>query len=401
MLSASLTQAIGFGAGSLSEQDVRTMLGTIDRQAVSRIVAAVIAGDGPGLFAEIDQLASRGTDFQALLDELIGLLHGIAVEQAVPGIAVGRRAGAPALDQFARALSGEDVQIFYQMALNGRRDFPYVPDPRRGFEMVALRLLTFRPLAAGEIELGSDSEGGESVPAAPEPETRATGDPAPSQGLSGGALGDSPGGLAGKKSDPVCPVGNGGTRGGLEQLQQPAGLAGSATPEQTSRQARVPKVEPAPTPAPAPALMPESALAAPLGATPPLRLEALQPVHWNRLFSELKISGVTRNIAANTVLSEVSGNHLRLVLDVQQALVYNEQHRQRLQAALGDYFDQSIELEVTSGEPPGETPALYRQRIKAERLQSAIVELEQDPNVQMLQEHFGGVLQRDSVRILD
>ncbi len=148
-------QAIGYGAGAVTADDVRSMLGTIDRQALTRLLAAVVAGEGRQLFDEIEQLAAQGTDFQGLLDALISLLHAIAVAQAVPETVPQGQADTQRIAGFARDLSGEDVQIFYQMAINGRRDMPYVPDPRRGFEMVALRLLTFRPVLDEERDEGS------------------------------------------------------------------------------------------------------------------------------------------------------------------------------------------------------------------------------------------------------
>jgi DNA polymerase-3 subunit gamma/tau len=388
-------QAIGFGAGTLFELDVRTMLGTIDRHALSRVLGAVIAGDGAALFAEIAALASLGTDFQALLDELISLLHGIAVEQAVPGVESAGRAQSVQLAEFARALTGEDVQIFYQMALNGRRDFPYVPDPRRGFEMVALRLLTFRPLRAGEIEGvvpgGSNGEGAQL--SAPQTST------APQTSAAPATTGGGPGA---KKSEALAAAKQM-LDNATVSAQPTAGntAAGNTRSQLTPSQLGVAPVAPVSAEQSAGAAATDDMVGSDGELVGALSLRDLKPEHWNQVFPRLGITGVTQNIVANAVLGKVDGQRLSFVVDEAQSLVLNNEHQQRWQRALADYFGESIVLSVDTGQPDGETPALLRQRLKAERLQAAVAELEQDSNVRMLQQRYGARLLTNTVKPID
>jgi len=141
-----LDQALVYGAGQILEADVRAMLGTIDRGHVARIAECLAAGDAAGLVATLRALDEQAPDYDQVLAELAGLLERLALEQLVPG--AGSEAGLDAslLTALAARLAPEDVQLYYQIALGGRRDLGLAPEPRVGFEMTLLRMLAFRPL---------------------------------------------------------------------------------------------------------------------------------------------------------------------------------------------------------------------------------------------------------------
>jgi DNA polymerase-3 subunit gamma/tau len=67
--------------------------------------------------------------------------------QAVPDAIDNSWGDAERVSGLAGNMTAEDAQLFYQMALNGKRDLPLAPDARKGFEMIMLRMLAFRPLA--------------------------------------------------------------------------------------------------------------------------------------------------------------------------------------------------------------------------------------------------------------
>ncbi|MBO8042614.1 DNA polymerase III subunit gamma/tau, partial [Pseudomonas aeruginosa] len=140
-----LDQAIAYAGGALREDVVRTMLGTVDRTQVAAMLDALADGDGPRLLQVVAALAEFSPDWSGVLEALAEGLHRIQVQQLVPGAAVAEGLDAAA---FAERLRPEVVQLWYQMALNGRRDLPMAPSPRAGFEMAVLRMLAFRPAAA-------------------------------------------------------------------------------------------------------------------------------------------------------------------------------------------------------------------------------------------------------------
>ena len=143
-----LDQAIAYGGGRVDEAEVGTMLGSIEHGHIVNLLEALAAGDGEALLQHIAALSEFAPDFDGVLSELLSLLHNLAVVQAVPGAAVDDHLDADAVQRLAAAISPEDVQLFYQIGLVGRRDLAIAPTPRLGFEMALLRMLAFRPVAA-------------------------------------------------------------------------------------------------------------------------------------------------------------------------------------------------------------------------------------------------------------
>jgi DNA polymerase-3 subunit gamma/tau len=140
-----LDQGIAFGGGKVEGALIASMLGSIDRGHVHRLLEALARQDGPALLAEVERLDERAPDYGDVLDELLETLQRIAVLQLV-----GNRTDdedLAAVAELAAQLGAEDTQLYYQIALNGRRDLPICRDPRMGFEMTVLRMLAFRPVA--------------------------------------------------------------------------------------------------------------------------------------------------------------------------------------------------------------------------------------------------------------
>lgn len=133
----------GSGEGCLSDAALTAMLGTVDRTRVGELLTALLEGDGATLMAEVDTLAGFSPDWSSVLDALADALHRVQVRQLVPDCEIeGEGIDVAAL---AAGLRPEVVQLWYQMALHGRRDLPLAPSARAGFEMCVLRMLAFRP----------------------------------------------------------------------------------------------------------------------------------------------------------------------------------------------------------------------------------------------------------------
>jgi len=146
-----MDQLIAFGGGAITEANARSMLGTIDRGHVGRLVEAVSRGDGAAMLAEVRDLDRDAPDYDRALIDLATLLQRIAIVQIVPEAAPqDEEFDAALLTQLAQAISPEDAQLYYQIALAGRRDLNMAPEPRIGFEMTLLRMLAFRPDAAAQ-----------------------------------------------------------------------------------------------------------------------------------------------------------------------------------------------------------------------------------------------------------
>ena len=232
-----LDQSIAYAGGALRDDVVRAMLGTVDRTQVAAMLDALADGEGARLLQVVAALAEFSPDWSGVLDALAEALHRIQVQQLVPGATVpGEGIDAAA---FAQRLRPEVVQLWYQMALGGRRDLHLAPSPRAGFEMTVLRMLAFRPSAV--------------VPAVPE----------------GSGQG------AGERSSTASPVG-----GGVAAAAAPVALP-VAVPAVVAAPAVVPAVA-APAPpvaaaAPPPTASLQPAVAARVADTARIRDEDLPP----------------------------------------------------------------------------------------------------------------------------
>ncbi len=143
-----LDQAIAYGAGAVRGGEVRSMLGTIERGRVFALLDAIKDNDGARLMNEVDRLAEFSPDFAGVLDDVAGALHRVQLKQLVATHVLDDRSDEHLVAALAESLPAEEVQLLYQIAINGRRDISLAPTPRAGFEMTLLRMLAFRPADA-------------------------------------------------------------------------------------------------------------------------------------------------------------------------------------------------------------------------------------------------------------
>src|SRR5882672_6386851 len=145
-----LDQLIAFGGGKAGEEEARAMLGTIARDHVVRLAELLGVMNVPELLSCAHSLEEFAPDYAQVLDELASLFVRIAMKQAVNDFEGDELYAPEVLERLAKAIAPEDVQLFYQTAITGRRDLGLAPDPRAGFEMTLLRMIAFRPLGEAE-----------------------------------------------------------------------------------------------------------------------------------------------------------------------------------------------------------------------------------------------------------
>jgi DNA polymerase-3 subunit gamma/tau len=145
-----LDQAVAFGGGKLSDDDVADMLGSLDRRHINGLLACLVAGDASGLMVQVRELQALVPDYESVLNDLATVLQQIAVLKLAGVESLDEDADVEILQEFADALSDDLVQLYYQIAVTGRRDIDLAPDPRLGFEMALLRMIAFRPADAAQ-----------------------------------------------------------------------------------------------------------------------------------------------------------------------------------------------------------------------------------------------------------
>ncbi|WP_294843543.1 DNA polymerase III subunit gamma/tau [uncultured Gilliamella sp.] len=142
-------QAIALGNGQVDADSVAAMLGTLDKSIPFSLIEALYHGDGNAMMQQIESAAMQGADWDNLLAESIALLHQVALLQIVP-TALGEYTDNEERIRFlAQYMAPNDVQLFYQILLMGRKELAYAPDKKIGAEMSFLRALAFMPKAVG------------------------------------------------------------------------------------------------------------------------------------------------------------------------------------------------------------------------------------------------------------
>ena len=151
-------QAIAQTNGNINHQAVQTMLGLMDTQYSQTMLAALLCQDGDALLQEVKAVVSRNPNFVALLDDLIALTHLIQLVQLVPSAAALDDTNRDFIEQVAQTTDAQQMQVYYQLLLNGKKDLQWAPDAKLGFEMIMLRLLAFQPTQFAQSQTPANTQ---------------------------------------------------------------------------------------------------------------------------------------------------------------------------------------------------------------------------------------------------
>lgn len=371
-----LDQAIAYTGGQLTDASVAAMLGTVDRTRVGALLAALADGDGAALLDEVATLAEFSPDWGGVLDALAEALHRIQVRQLVPAVAA--TVEGVDVEGLAGRIPAEVVQLWYQMAIGGRRDLPLAPSPRAGFEMSLLRMLAFRPASAGDVAAP------ETPVARPRPRAEAEPEPEP---------------------DPAGRTGQAGSQA-AEAAEPDAGDAGGGDDDVPWREPDFPAEDAVPPPTP----FPEDA--APRDPAPerpardpdsqsggPARLASADDWYQWVLRSELK--GPARVLAEHAGFLGLSGGTLRLALAPEDELLCKPALVERIAAALAPLLGGEPRISFEAASSPAESVDRRRQREKARRQAEAEAAFMADAEVQRLIREHGATVVPDSIRPYD
>ncbi|QHG86331.1 DNA polymerase III subunit gamma/tau [Xanthomonas sp. NCPPB 1638] len=453
-----LDQAIAYAGGALREDVVRTMLGTVDRTQVGAMLQSLADGDGAQLLKVVAALAEFSPDWSGVLEALAEALHRVQVQQLVPSVAFVGDGIDPT--PFAAQLRPEVVQLWYQMALNGRRDLYLAPSPRAGFEMAVLRMLAFRPAAtvpAGSSDDGRGAVAGgsrtvnagtqaaasaaavsapamvstpaqsteealaQNAPAAALPAAVAVA-PVVSLAPSAAAAGAAP---APARTDDTPPWAVDDAPVRTPAAPAPASIAASAsepasptapaiTPASVvvaPEAAMAPPVEAA---APAPAVVPD-AVEVPLAPPPGFAMASTasdsasllgdghiaDAEQWLELVTRSGLNGPSRQLAANAAFIGHRDGVLRLALAPGFEYLTSERSIANLAQALAPVMGNTPRIVIETGSADVETLHERANRQKGERQSAAEDAFMNDPNVQRLIQQQGARVVPDSIRPYD
>ena len=157
-------QAIALGNGAVESGIVSHMLGTIDTDQAIHLLDSISSKQPQQAIEKIQQLASNGVEWDGLLQQLAAQLHRIAMYQALPSTLDKAQPDAEKIELLSKALSPQDVQLYYQVVIKGREDLALSPNGRVGMEMIVLRMMAFRPSASNSANVISTATQPQSAP---------------------------------------------------------------------------------------------------------------------------------------------------------------------------------------------------------------------------------------------
>lgn len=140
-----LDQSIAYCGEKITNKEIADMLGSIEHKHILNILDALNKNDAHAILETIAEIAEAAIDFAAATDELLDILHKIALTQIAPNVSLSSFYDVEQIRKLANCFSKEDTQLYYQIALIGKRDLFLTPNPKNGFEMIMLRMLAFRP----------------------------------------------------------------------------------------------------------------------------------------------------------------------------------------------------------------------------------------------------------------
>ncbi|EBS7045316.1 DNA polymerase III subunit gamma/tau [Salmonella enterica] len=418
-------QAIASGDGQVSTQAVSAMLGTLDDDQALSLVEAVVDANGERVMSLINEAAARGIEWEALLVEMLSLLHRIAMVQLSPA-ALGSDMAAieQRMRELARTVPPGDLQLYYQTLLIGRKELPWAPDRRMGVEMTLLRALAFHPrmpLPEPETPRQSFAPVAPTAvmtppqvqqPSAPAPQTSPAPLPAStSQVLAArNQLQRAQGVTKTKKSEPAAasrarPVNN----SALERLASVSERV-QARPAPSALETAPVKKEAYRWKATTPVVQTKEVVATPKALkkalehekTPELAAklaaEAIERDPWAAQVSQLSLPKLVEQVALNA-WKEQNGNAVCLHLRSTQRHLNSSGAQQKLAQALSDLTGTTVELTIVEDDNPAvRTPLEWRQAIYEEKLAQARESIIADNNIQTLRRFFDAELDEESIR---
>ena len=377
-----LDQAIAYGSQSVQGKEVRAMLGAIDQSYLIELLKALIQKDGEALMSQAKAMSERSIAFDAALGDLANLLQQVAMTQVVPNSIALDLPERPALLELAQQLSPEKVQLYYQIALLGRRDIGLAPDEYAGFTMSLLRMLAFNQSdTASPAIKASNPASNQTSNAAPTPAPR----PSASVALKVIEVAPQVATIAVRALADQAPTMTPEpevTQILTEAIQAPIETQHSAYSDESSNVQNFSR---------------EDFIETSLSQEQSTEKSTIQfNGNWRGLVDALKL-GLARTLAQNCELESFDENNINLTVPDLQKHLLDPNYQEKLSAAINQHFGRKIKLSLKVG-GTGNTPAKQIFEEKAAVQSEAESAIQQDDFVQALMKDFGANIIPSSIK---
>ncbi|MBW3471219.1 DNA polymerase III subunit gamma/tau [Proteus vulgaris] len=433
-------QAIASGEGVVSTEVVSQMLGTIDDAQPLALIEALVKADGQQVMSLVNEVASRGTDWENFLVETLSLLHQIAMLQLLPSEDNPQEQFTQErLRLLAKSVSPQDLQLYYQTLLVGRKELAYAPDRRMGVEMTLLRALAFHPKTV--IDEVSSAPLAQTLPSTSLPTNRMSEHNAQqvpqihssqntrsSSPMDNASLGNSPAAqllrarqaIKGteqqtppKKSEPAMPNQAKPAASALERLAAVSERRQQVAKRQSNLNALEKKKKEAYQWRPQnPELMStQETVSSPkeikevleYEKTPELAAkiakESQERDAWAAEIEKMPLPKLVQQLALNAYKETVSEENVILHLRTRQKHLNSANALRTLTNALSELHGKAISLTIIEDDDPAvKTPLEWRQAIYDEKLALSRQSIITDKTIQTLQQYFDAELDEESIR---
>jgi DNA polymerase-3 subunit gamma/tau len=362
-----LDQAIAFGAGKVIGEDVRSMLGGIEQRYTHALIESLANNDVAALFEAIDDAADRSPDFMMVLNEILSLLYHLSLVQLAPTILEQRNVDREWLEKTSNKFNAEQLQLFYQICLTGKRDLPLAPDSRTGFEMLMLRMLAFQPASSAQTTSAAPiADRAQSDPKQTIRQQRSSPQNVSRQSSNEGRT--------------IYSKSESSTKSETKAAPQQSLSVNDATDIST-------KTEQVKEPSPLPEKQPGAETGKPVNGK-----------DWAGLVASLSVTGLTKQLALHMAPAIWDEKRLELFIDVEQEAIYSSEREKELIQALQKKLGGDLKVKIRIENPVNETPAQQKQRQTRERQQVAEKSIMSDESVTKMVEAFGASISPASIR---
>jgi DNA polymerase III subunit gamma/tau len=393
-------QAIAFGSGQLEEAGVRTMLGSVDRSYVFRLLDALARGDGRTVVETSEALRLNGLSAASTLEEMTTVLQRMAVVQAVPDMGAGDDDTDPEMAETSRLaalMPADETQLLYSLCLHGRGELGLAPDEYAGLTMVLLRLLAFKPAAGRAGAHGSAAEPQkkslpEAATAGAAPHALPT-TPVRNPAVALPAASIPPSAREFEEKRPPAQV-----ERAPAAINSIASSDTALTPAvlQTPAPAELPSIDALARPLPVQADKLANTSTAPAALTGDTQLDKLWSDTVNKLVATEAVAALTRELALQSQLYGQSGAIWQL--RVERESLSQSAAREKLQLALQtDLGDDAVTISVEIGAVT-DSPARRNAAALAERQRVAEEAIQSDPFVQDMIRDWGAKIVPGSIK---
>ena len=340
-----LDQGISYCKGQINSDAIREMLGVPDRLQSFFILQALAEKSAPNVIKVISQLSEGSPDFKGLLDNLLSLLHRLAIAQVLPESVENNLGDREQILNLSESFLKEDLQLYYQMGCKARVEIETAPDPKTSFEMLMLRMITFSPASESLQSLNAINNQKKKV------------------------------NLDGKNNT-------------NRSVRNDKLSTATALSEPKESELSVKNNFNAPN---------DKETSCEFDSA--IKLETNED--WLSVFLKLNVTGMIENVLSNAQLKNCSGEDFYFRLDENAMTIYNDDMLPKLSSTLSSYLNRKAIVHILSEQVDGETPSKLSARLKQEARQKMLDGFQQNSNVQKIINHFSGEISISSISIID